>query len=175
MLPRRRSPWAAIVFTTVLALGLIIVVRLQAENSVVAALAGTTALLLLAVFAVVNVAVLVLRREPGREGGFKAPTVVPVLGAVACLYLLGPWARLEADLVQYKIAGGLLALGVVLWVITFVAQPGHGHGRQPLRGRRPPGRLGPVSGIRGCTSTCARGFFVVPGTAVAWCGVCSRS
>lgn len=119
VLPKRRSPWAAILFTTVLALGLIVVVRLQAENSVVAALAGTTALLLLAVFAVVNVAVLVLRREPDHEGGFKAPTVIPVVGAVACLYLLGPWARLEADLVQYKIAGGLLLLGIVLWVVTF--------------------------------------------------------
>ncbi|WP_460817129.1 hypothetical protein [Nocardioides korecus] len=120
MLPGRRSPWAAILFTTLLALGLIVVVRLQAENSVVAALAGTTALLLLAVFAVVNVAVLVLRRDPGHPGGFTAPTVIPVVGAVACLYLLGPWARLEADLVQYKIAGGLLLLGVVLWAVTFV-------------------------------------------------------
>ena len=119
VLPKRRSPWAAIVFTTVLALVLIVVVRLLAENSIVAALAGTTALLLLAVFAVVNIAVLVLRRDPGREGGFKAPTIIPVLGAVACLYLLGPWARLEADLVQYKIAAGMLALGVVLWVITW--------------------------------------------------------
>jgi len=120
VLPTRRSPWAAIVFTTALALGLIVVVRLQAENSVVAALSGTTALLLLAVFSVVNVAVLILRREPDRPGGFKAPTVVPVLGAVACLYLLGPWARLEADMIQYKIAGGLLALGVALWVVTYV-------------------------------------------------------
>ncbi|WP_027863459.1 APC family permease [Marmoricola sp. URHB0036] len=119
VLPSRRSPWAAIVFTTVLALGLIVVVRLQAENSVVAALSGTTALLLLAVFSVVNVAVLVLRREPGRPGGFKAPTVVPVLGAIACLYLLGPWARLEADMIQYKIAAGMLALGVALWVVTY--------------------------------------------------------
>ena len=119
VLPSRRSPWAAIVFTTVLALGLIVVVRLQAENSVVAALSGTTALLLLAVFSVVNVAVLVLRREPSLPGGFKAPTVVPVLGAIACLYLLGPWARLEADMIQYKIAGGMLALGVALWVVTY--------------------------------------------------------
>jgi amino acid transporter len=120
VLPTRRSPWAAIVFTTALALGLIVVVRLQAENSVVAALSGTTALLLLAVFSVVNVAVLILRREPDRPGGFKAPTVVPVLGAIACLYLLGPWARLEADMIQYKIAGGLLALGVALWVVPYV-------------------------------------------------------
>jgi amino acid transporter len=119
VLPSRRSPWAAIVFTTLLALGLIVVVRLQAENSVVAALSGTTALLLLAVFAVVNVAVLVLRHEPGRAGGFRAPTVIPVLGALACVYLLGPWARLEADMIQYKIAGGLLALGVALWLVTF--------------------------------------------------------
>jgi APA family basic amino acid/polyamine antiporter len=119
VLPTRRSPWAAIVFTTVLALGLIVVVRLQAENSVVAALSGTTALLLLAVFSVVNVAVLVLRRQPGPDGGFRAPTVVPVIGAVACLYLLGPWARLEADMIQYKIAAGMLALGVALWVVTF--------------------------------------------------------
>jgi basic amino acid/polyamine antiporter, APA family len=119
VLPTRRSPWAAIVFTTALALVLIVVVRLQEENSVVAALSGTTALLLLAVFSVVTVSVLILRREPGREGGFKAPTVIPVIGAVACLYLLGPWARLEADMIQYKIAAGMLALGVVLWVVTF--------------------------------------------------------
>jgi APA family basic amino acid/polyamine antiporter len=119
VLPSRRSPWAAIVFTTVLALALIVVVRLLAENSVVAALSGTTALLLLAVFSVVNVAVLILRREPGREGGFKAPTLIPVVGAVACLYLLGPWARLEADMIQYKIAAGMLAVGIALWVVTF--------------------------------------------------------
>ncbi len=115
-------------FTTVLALGLIIVVRLQSERPVVTALAGTTALLLLAVFAVVNVSVLVLRREPGPEGGFKAPTIMPVLGAISCVYLLGPWARLEADMIQYKIAGGLLALGVVLWAITFAVNKATGQG-----------------------------------------------
>ena len=82
-------------------------------------MSGTTALLLLAVFSVVNIAVLILRREPDHPGGFKAPTVIPVVGAVACLYLLGPWARLEADMIQYKIAAGLLAVGVALWVVTF--------------------------------------------------------
>ncbi|GAB3999503.1 APC family permease [Nocardioides marmoraquaticus] len=119
--PRSRAPWAAIGFTTVIALVLITVVRLQSENTVVAALSGTTALLLLAVFAIVNITVLVLRRDPGPEGAFRAPTWVPVVGATACLYLLGPWARLEADMIQYKIAGGLLLLGVVLWVVTVVA------------------------------------------------------
>ncbi len=126
VLPNRRSPWAAIVFTTVLALGLIVVVRLLAENSIVAALSGTTALLLLAVFSVVNIAVLVLRREPAKEGAFRAPTVIPVIGAVACLYLLGPWARLEADMIQYRIAAGLLAVGVALWLVTFAVNKATG-------------------------------------------------
>jgi APA family basic amino acid/polyamine antiporter len=70
--------------------------------------------------------VLVLRREPGRDGGFRAPTVIPVVGAVACLYLLGPWARLEADMIQYEIAAGLLAVGVLLWVVTFAVNEATG-------------------------------------------------
>ena len=114
----RRSPYTAIFFTTVLALALIVVVRTQSESTIVGALSGTTALLLLAVFTIVNVACLVLRREPG--GSFRAPTIVPVVGAVCCAYLLGPWARLEADMIQYKIAGGLLVLGVVLWGVTML-------------------------------------------------------
>lgn len=124
--PVRRSPWTAIAFTTLLALILITVVRLQAENTVVSALSGTTALLLLAVFSVVNISLLVLRRDPAREGAFRAPTWVPVLGAIACLYLLGPWARLEADMIQYKIAAGMLGVGVVLWLITFAANRAEG-------------------------------------------------
>lgn len=126
VLPRTRAPWSAIVFTTALALVLIMVVRLQSENTVVSALSGTTALLLLAVFAVVNISLLVLRREPAREGGFRAPTFVPVLGAVACLYLLGPWARLDADMIQYKIAAGMLGVGVVLWLVTFIVHRAEG-------------------------------------------------
>ncbi|WP_028656668.1 APC family permease [Nocardioides sp. J54] len=123
----RRSPYVAIAFTTLLALGLITYVRLASESTIVASLAGTTSLLLLAVFTIVNVACLVLRREE-RPEAFRAPTVVPVLGAVFCAYLLGPWARLEADMVQYKIAAGLLAIGIVLWAVTrFLHKPEGGH------------------------------------------------
>ena len=60
--PTRRTPWTAIVFTTLLAFALITVVSLTDPDSL-QTLGGTTALLLLAVFAVVNVAVLVLRRD----------------------------------------------------------------------------------------------------------------
>ena len=119
----RRSPYAAIVFTTALALVLIIVVRTQAESTIVSALSGTTSLLLLAVFTVVNVCCLVLRRDP-QPSRFRAPTAVPVIGALTCAFLLGPWARLEADYVQYKIAAGLLALGVVLWLGTWLTNRG---------------------------------------------------
>jgi APA family basic amino acid/polyamine antiporter len=116
--PGTRSPWAGVIFATVLALVLILVVEQLAESTVTA-LAGTTGLLLLCVFAVVNVSVLVLRREPP-NGKFRAPTWAPVVAAVACLFLAGPWARDRDDWVQYQLAGGLLVLGVVLWAITWV-------------------------------------------------------
>ena len=114
----RRSPWAAIAFTTVLALVLITVVSRLAETAVTA-LAGTTALLLLIVFSVVNTACLVLRREGTPPGCFRAPTAAPVIGAVACLFLAGPWARTRENWVQYEIAGGMLAVGIALWAVTW--------------------------------------------------------
>ncbi len=118
VLPGRQSPWAAIVFTTTLAFVLIIVVGQLSDNSVTA-LSGTTATLLLAVFSIVNVACLVLRREPTPPGAFRAPTLLPVVGAAACLFLLGPWARLSDQMIQYKVAAGMLAVGVVLWALTW--------------------------------------------------------
>ncbi|CUR53980.1 putative amino acid/polyamine transporter [metagenome] len=123
VLPGRRSPWAAIAFTTVLALALITLVSTQSDSTIVGALSGTTGLLLLVVFSVVNVACLVLRRDP-TPSRFRAPTAIPVIGAVACAFLVGPWARNEADYVQYKIAGGLLVLGIVLWALTWMTNRG---------------------------------------------------
>ncbi|CAA9356302.1 MAG: Uncharacterized amino acid permease, GabP family [uncultured Nocardioidaceae bacterium] len=118
VLPGRRTPWAGIVFATLLALALVLIVEQLAESTV-SALAGTTGLLLLCVFAVVNISVLVLRREPA-TGTFRAPTFAPVVAAVACLALAGPWAREREAWVQYEIAGALLALGVVLWLVTWL-------------------------------------------------------
>lgn len=67
---------------------------------------------------------LVLRRDPTPDGAFRAPSVLPVVGALCCAYLLGPWARLEADMVQYRIAAGLLGVGVVLWALTWMTNRG---------------------------------------------------
>ena len=99
-------------------------VAAQLESSTVDTLSGTTALLLLSVFAVVNVACLVLRRDPAHRNGFRAPTVVPYIGAVACVFLAGPWAKDRDDWVQYKVAGGMLAVGVVLWAVTWLLNRG---------------------------------------------------
>ena len=107
----RRTPWVAIVFTSLLAFGLIWFADL-------AALGGTTSLLLLCVFTVVNIAVLILRRDPVDHRHFRAPTAVPVVGALLCAFLASPLSgRAPAD---YRIAGVLLALGVVLWAVTWM-------------------------------------------------------
>ncbi|AWB86780.1 APC family permease [Mycetocola zhujimingii] len=114
--PKRRTPWAAILFTSVLAAGLIVYVSLDAEGSIVALLGGTTSLLLLTVFAVVNVTVLVLRRQPVEHKTFRTPVVLPVIGAITCLYLVLPWTSGRPG-GQYGIALALLGIGVVLWVV----------------------------------------------------------
>lgn len=106
----RRTPYVAIAFTTLLAFALIAFV------GEVPALGGTTALLLICVFTIVNVAVLVLRRDAVEHAHFRTPTVLPLLGAATCAFLAGPWTG--RDVVQYQIAGALLAIGVVLWLLT---------------------------------------------------------
>jgi basic amino acid/polyamine antiporter, APA family len=107
----RRTPWVGILFTTAIAFGLIWFADLTA-------LGGTTSLLLLCVFTVVNIAVLVLRRDRVEHDHFHAPTVIPVIGAVACAYLASPLSgRAAAD---YRVAGILLVIGVLLWIITYL-------------------------------------------------------
>jgi amino acid transporter len=106
----RKTPYIAIGFTTLLAFGLITFV------GCVPALGGTTALLLLCVFTVVNITVLVLRKDPVEHKHFRSPTFLPILGALSCGFLVGPWTG--RDVIQYKIAGILIAIGVLLWVVT---------------------------------------------------------
>ncbi|MCC3298807.1 APC family permease [Arthrobacter caoxuetaonis] len=129
ILPGRRTPWAAIVFTTAIATGLIILVTNAMGPQTVSALGGTTALLLLCVFTVVNIACIVLRRrppdpQPNTEDGpaavrktFRSPGIMPWIGAATCAFLVGPWAQ---DPIEYRIAGILLAIGVVLWFFTWL-------------------------------------------------------
>lgn len=118
----RQTPYASILFTTLIAFGLIIVVTQRAEGKIIAALGGTTALLLLGVFTIVNICVLILRKEPDQPAQLVAPSVLPIIGAIACAFFVGPWTG--RDTLQYTIAGWLLALGVVLWALTWMANRG---------------------------------------------------
>jgi len=111
VLPKNRTPWFSIVFTTGLAVALITFV------GTVSQLGGTTALLLLGVFTLTNIAVLVLRRDPVEHEHFRAPTAIPVIAAIATFYLVGPWTG--RPLVQFSIAGILLAIGAGLGVLTY--------------------------------------------------------
>ena len=115
----RRTPWVAILFTTVIAFGLIFYVSAFASDSAISVLGGTTSLLLLAVFAMVNIAVLVLRRDVKETGGhFKTPTALPVIGCFASLYLVTPLSGRPGT--QYLLAGILLVIGIVLFGVTLL-------------------------------------------------------
>ena len=107
--PSRRTPWVSIVFTSVLA----IVLVLTADISL---LGGTTALLLLAVFTIVNVAVLVLRRDRVEHEHFRAPGWAPWVGIVLCGFLATPLSG--RPLQQFVVAGILLVVGAALWVVN---------------------------------------------------------
>ncbi len=99
-------------------MGLISYVSLDPESPIVALLGGTTSLLLLAVFTVVNVTVLVLRKDRVEHDHFRTPTALPVLGAVLCAYLVLPVSGRAIE--QYQIAGVLLGIGIVLWLVTYL-------------------------------------------------------
>ena len=109
VLPGRQTPVAGIVFTALLAVGLV-------STGEIEGLGDTTSFLLLCVFAVVNVAVLVLRKDRVEHGHFRAPTIVPVLGAVTALILASPLADRAAEV--YIRAGVLLAIGIALWGVN---------------------------------------------------------
>ncbi|MET9801507.1 APC family permease [Streptomyces sp. NPDC006368] len=105
----RRTPVAGIVFVSLLAVGLV-------STGEIEGLGDTTAFLLLCVFAVVNIAVLVLRRDRVAHKHFRTPTALPVLGALTSLILASPLADRDADV--YIRAGVLLAIGIALWGVN---------------------------------------------------------
>ncbi|MFD6437783.1 APC family permease [Streptomyces venezuelae] len=111
VLAGRRTPVVGIVFVSLLAIGLV-------STGEIEGLGDTTAFLLLCVFAVVNVAVLVLRRDPVGHKHFRTPTVLPVLGAVTALILASPLADRPAEV--YIRAGVLIAIGIALWGVNKV-------------------------------------------------------
>jgi amino acid transporter len=107
--PTRRTPWISIVFTSAIAVVLVTFVPLTS-------LAGTTSLLLLAVFTLVNIACLVLRRHTVGHEHFRAPAWSPWVAALLCAYLATPLSGRDPN--HYLLAGVLLVIGVLLWLVN---------------------------------------------------------
>lgn len=113
VLPRRRTPWVAILATTLVAMLLTLVGDLTL-------LAETVVLLLLFVFLSANVSVLVLRRDHVEHDHFRVWTIVPILAIASCILLLT-----QQSLTVWIFGAVLLAVGVGL---HFLAQWGRSRG-----------------------------------------------
>ena len=125
--PHTHSPWVAILFTTAIAFGLIIYVTAFADSNAIAILGGTTSLLLLAVFAVVNVAVLALRRDV-RRAAVTSKRQRPCPSSASCCRLISSlrYRGVLAAIRGRRSAGtaGRAAVGA-----DMVYQPPVGHSR----------------------------------------------
>jgi APA family basic amino acid/polyamine antiporter len=66
----------------------------------------------------------VLRREPVEHEHFRAPSVLPVIGALVSLALIVDTAR--DDLATFARAGLLIAVGVALWAVNRLIEGPHG-------------------------------------------------
>jgi amino acid transporter len=112
--PQRRTPWAGVLFAGALAAALVVLGDVET-------LADTTVLLLLFAFVAVHVSVLVLRRAPVDHEHFRAWTGFPILGALSCAALIVQ--KLVEDTIIFAYAGGLLAVGLALWLLRSRASP----------------------------------------------------
>ena len=111
VLPQRRTPWVAIIATTLVAIALTL-------TGTLATLAETVVLLLLFVFLSTNLSVLILRRDEVAEDHFRVPTWVPVLAIVSCLILLS-----QQSLETWMRGGILILIGMLLFAFARVALP----------------------------------------------------
>lgn len=106
VLPKRRTPWVAIVATTVVAMLLTLIGDLGT-------LAETVVLLLLFVFISTNISVLVLRKDKVEHEHFRVWTIIPILGVGSCILLLT-----QQEPLVWLFGGILLAVGAVLYYIA---------------------------------------------------------
>ncbi|UYO98588.1 APC family permease [Microbacterium sp. M28] len=118
VLPKRRTPWVAIIATTAVAMLLTLIGDL-------ATLAETVVLLLLFVFLSANVSVLVLRRDRVEHEHFRVWTFIPVLGIGSCILLLTQ---------QRPIVWGLGAIMLAVGAVLFLAARWAASRRERTRG-----------------------------------------
>jgi len=108
--PTRRTPHVA----TLSLLPVVVALILAGD---IGQLAAATVLLLLAVFTVVNLALLTLQRRPGEaKAGFEVPQAVPALGALVCGALLFN-RLLSGDWRAPALAGAMLVLILLAYLV----------------------------------------------------------
>jgi len=116
--PGRRTPWVSILFTTVIAL--LVLIAIGRNDEALATLGSTTVVLLLIAFVMVNISVLVLRRDEVGHEHFRTPTIFPILGAVVAAGLLIYQA--VSDISVFKLAALLLLLGAILYGVNLLVK-----------------------------------------------------
>ena len=116
--PSRRTPWISILFVGLITL--ILILTVGRNDDALSTLSSTTVVLLLSAFVVVNVSVLVLRRDRVDHEHFTTPTVLPILGIAVSGALLIYTA--VTDIAVFGLAALLIGLGVVLYVINVFAK-----------------------------------------------------
>jgi APA family basic amino acid/polyamine antiporter len=116
--PGRRTPWVSILFTTTLAL--IVLITIGRNDEALSTLGSTTVVLLLLAFVMVNISVLVLRRDRVGHEHFHTPTAFPILGGMVASALLVYQA--VSDITVFGLAAVLLVLGAVLYGVNVLAK-----------------------------------------------------
>ncbi|MEJ7894212.1 MAG: APC family permease [Solirubrobacteraceae bacterium] len=106
----RQTPWVAILATTALAMILV-------STGDLGDLADMTVFLLLGVFIIVNISVIVLRREDVDHDHFHAPTAIPIIGAIVSLALI----VFETEGRIAVRALFILGVGAILFVVSWFA------------------------------------------------------
>jgi basic amino acid/polyamine antiporter, APA family len=122
--PGRRTPWISIAFVTVIAL--LLLITIGGNDAALEILGSTTVVLLLMAFVMVNISVLVLRRDEVGHEHFRAPSAFPVLGAVVAFALLVYQAF--SDITVYGVAAILLVIGLVLYGVNVLVLRRSGSG-----------------------------------------------
>ncbi|MGJ3190054.1 APC family permease [Paenarthrobacter sp. FR1] len=126
VLPQRRTPWVAIVVTTLAAMAL-------TAKGDLGSLAETVVLLLLFVFISTNVAVLVLRKDDVEHKHFRVPVIIPCLALVSCVVLM---FQQGADI--WMRAAILLGIGLVLYFVSRWIREGKRSATPPHHQATPP-------------------------------------
>ncbi|MCP3426673.1 APC family permease [Rothia sp. AR01] len=106
VLPRRRTPWVAILTVGLATMAMSLV-------GDVGQLAATTVLLLLLVFISANISVLVLKKDKVAHRHFTVPRIVPIVALIASIVLLT-----QQTLEVWLIGIGYVVVGTILFLVA---------------------------------------------------------